>query len=410
MKKYLSISVLLAGIFIGLLLPNALVIADDSEEDPSVLEEQVNGIADSVSQSWAQTKECAKGFPKFLTTVIDLGSFIPDWKDVFTKNMCFLNDVFELEDQLNAIQAELRNSYYSCDYTDIDSLKNQYKIKKAEIYFVRHSVGFDVDSLNSNEIDDLKSVIAQYLAITLKTDMKERYVEDKGWFSENEFDDYFDSWVEQYEDKILKYIDCDYAGWSEVTEKVNELGEVFSSLKKDEESISTDTTSAPDGEEDTSSGLGAKDTAGSKVGNYFKKHLGLETSFVTNVPKNLKNLFKKKNKDDTEGTDNTDNADNTGNSDNTDNTDNADGNSYDGTITSLYDEYISAVNTYDNEYLEAELMAKYATLYGEGGADITDSFVKKLEDLSGILKGSYESNLPDVTKMTKKISKKQCSD
>ena len=221
--------------------------------------------------------------------------------------------------------------------------------------------------------------------------MKGRYVEDKGWFGDDEFEEYFTGWKEQYEDNILKYIDCDYASWSEVADKWNELTEMFAELKKDSDSVNPDTTSAEDDDEEDA-GLGVKDTAGSKVGNFFKKHLGFNASFVAEVPQNLSNLFN-----------NDDSSEEDASSDEEEE-------AYDGTIVSLYDEYISAVDQYENEYLEAELMAKYATLYGEGGADIADSFVMKLQDLEVVLEGSYKTYIPDVTKMTKKISNKQCSD
>jgi len=395
MKKTLSVWFLFTGVLIGLLLPSTAVFAEEdaeAEEDPGALESELNDIGESVADSWEQTKECAKGFPKFLSTVIDLDNFAPYWVDVFTKNMCFLNDVFELEDELDSIQTSLRENYYACTYEDIDRLKGEYKLKKAEVYFVRHSVGFDVDALTKEEIDNLSSVIAQYLEGTLKPEMRERYVDTKGWFSEPDFDTYFAGWSEEYADNIEKYIDCDYAGWSEVAEKWNELGETLSALKKDEKEVQEEPASAEDGDEEEDEGLGAKDTAGKKVANYFKKHLGFSASFIADVPKDLHKLF--------DGSGNSSSTDSTAESDNND----------DGTINSAYDEYISALDQYENAYLEAELMAKYATLYGEGGADIATSFVDKLDTLSTTLEGSYQTYIPDVSKMTKSISKKQCSD
>ena len=406
MKKNLTICVLFVTVLLSVPIVFAQETRFDENENTSAEETSnpVSNLVDEVSDEVQDVKDtvskvtCIRGFSNFLGSIIDLEDFSVYWNDLFTKNMCYLSDVIDIEDEMDSIQEELRQSYYSCDYTNVADLEKEYKMKKIELYFVRNVIGIDTESLTSYEIQNYKDALSGSIKAgrfatgadaespfnfkPLYDDMYAKYVEGKGWISKDDFPAYFDGLTNEYSDNMISYLDCDYADWQVVADKWQELMDVFKSLKKSaesEEQTAEETVGTDEGENP-----GAKDGVWAKTKDYFAKHLDAKLAVVDNVPDNLSNLWAQEGSVDQSYVDST-------------------------SILGLYDTYLTVLDEYDSATLEAELMAKYETLYGDGSADITDAFVRKLNLFGEILGKSYTNYMPDIKSYTKDIAKKQCT-
>lgn len=342
------------------------------------LSDAEEGLRSQAPFALAEENECGKGFAtSFLPSVTDFQDFSVYWTDIFTKNMCQIEDIFSVEDDLDSIAASLRNSYYSCDYDNILVLTKEYKAKKAELYFVRNAAAVDSEALNSTEVDEAESAMDLYINGFLYEEMVEKYVTGKGWFEEGEFKSYFDSWVSEYEDNIKTYIDCDYGDWSEVAEKWEELMNTFERTEVEpQEGESLSAKDAP-----------AKDNEG-----FFAKHFDFKASGIDKISKDIKSALESMESDD-------------------DGEEEEEIDTYysDGGIVSTSDSYANLLAQYDTEMTEVELLAKYKTLYGEGGTEIAYSLTALIADLNESLKNTAKSISTIINKAAKKISKKQCN-
>ncbi|EKD63299.1 MAG: hypothetical protein ACD_51C00299G0002 [uncultured bacterium] len=324
--------------------------------------------------------ECGKGFGQFLSSVIDFQDVSVYWADIFTKNMCQIEDIFDVEENLDAIAEQLRESYYSCDYENVDILSRQYKVTKAELYFVRNVAFVDTDALTSDELIFVEDEIDLYIQDMLYPEMVEKYVTNKDWFEEGEFEGYFKGWVAEYEDDIPTYIECNYGDWSEVADKWQELMDVFKKTEVE-----------PQQEEDTeeeSGGLSAKDAPVKDNEGFFAKHFGFKTPGVDEISKDIKSALAPA-EDESEGDESSHYTDNS--------------------IISTSDTYSQLLAQYDTEATEAELLAKYKTLYSEGGAEIGDALSGLIEDLNDSIEYTAKILSTTVNKTSHKIAKKQCN-
>ncbi len=391
-RKWFSIWVLMIVLLSAGLGPIAFAQEEEAEEeDSSAFVEAAQDAGEDIAEDFEEIGEnvtkslsCLKGFGTFLTQMIDMDNFAPYWVDIFTKNMCYLEDIFALEDEMDAIQENLRESYYSCDTENVEILEKEYKIKKTEFYFVRHCIAVDDGALNSEEIEEVEDNWAFYLYDELYEEMVDKFVENKGWFDDDTFKAYFDSWAEEYTDNMLTYVDCNYGDWQEVAEKIKGIVADIKALageiekKKDPE------------EEEDEEGLGAKDTPGNKVKEYFKKHLGFNFSFVEDVSDDLAKQWDKVQEgvEEASGT--------------------SGGDTETPSIAEFFDTYVEAVDTYESDATEATLMAEYQTAYGEIGSAIGNAFTDLLSDLGDTLNETSDTYLSEIKKSTKKISNKQC--
>lgn len=336
----------------------------------------------SPAYALAADNDCGKGFASsFLPSVMDFQDFSVYWADIFTKNMCQIDDIFQVEEDLDSIGESIRASYYSCDYENVKTLTIQYKMAKAELYFVRNAAFVDSGSLNSEDVKKINEQIDSYLSVdkgVLYKEMVEKYVTTKGWFQEDDFKIYFASWVSEYEDNILTYIDCNYGDWTEVADKWDEL---WSNFKK------TEVKPPPQADANAeSAGLSAKDAPAKDNKGFFAKHFEFLTPGVDEISKDINAALAPA----------------------TDDSENLDTYYSNGGIVSTSENYADLLSQYDTEMTEAELLAKYATLYGEGGTEIAKSLTALITDLNTSLLNTVEVMTTNVNDISHKISNKQC--
>ena len=315
-----------------------------------------------VSYAADEDTGCGKGFVSFLSTVIDLQDFSVYWYDIFTKNMCEVEDIFALEEELDSIRESIREKYYACDYNGLSDMETEYKAKRMELYFVRNAASSALESMTGSEIETLSSEIGVYLEGFLYDEMYGKFVTEQEWFEGPDFDVYFYSFIEKYSDNIENYL-TGACGWSGVVEKWNHIGETVDAIKEAFQS--------EDDNEDTPAEAGAKDAPKNDEEGFFQKHFDFFFDPTTSFP---------------------------GFPDS----------SYNSGIVESFDSYVDALDTYDTEYNEAQLLAKYKTLYSEGGAEISSALSASLQELEGILTISSKTDIPNAKKLAHKIAKKQC--
>lgn len=312
--------------------------------------------------------ECGKGFISFLSTVVDLQDFSVYWYDIFTKNMCEIEDIFALEEELDSIREAIREKYYACDYDGLSEMETEYKATRMEVYFVRNAASSALEFATGSEIESLTSEISIYVEGTLREEMYEKFVTEKGWIDDSDFDVYFTSFAEKYSDNIENYL-TGACGWSGVVEKWNHISETVDAVT---EAFSPDDDK---NEDETPADAGAKDAPKNGEEGFFKKHFDFLFEFTTSFP----------GFPDTHGD-----------------------SELSGGLADTFSSYVELLDTYDTEYTEAQLLAKYKTLYSEGGAEISAALSANLQELEGILTISAKTDIPNAKKLAKKIAKKQC--
>ena len=346
----------------------------------------------------------ASGFTTFLSSVIELEDFSVYWNDIFSKNPCQLSDILAVDERLDVIAETLRQTYYSnvtstdlsvgssdlvsdgsedssysCDTESLEALKLEYKVTKAELYFVRKANFINSSALTGIESETvINNIVETYLYDSFYYEMQDRYVTDKKWFSEPDFDTYFKSWVTKYEENIPTYIICD-STWQPLVDKWTEIWDKYDAAKakKAEEKKQAEADAA-------AAALTAKDAPAGDTKGFFAKHFGFESSGLEEVSK----LITKSG---------------TGTSESSSTSTN------DGSITSIYQSYTDLLSQYDTDLTEAQLLANYKAMYGEGGSEIAKSLTALITDLNTTLTDTITLLTTEVNKKAHKVSKKQCN-
>lgn len=403
MRKKLTIWICLIAMIVGITGGYSVAYAVE-ESDFDDLEDVAQQEWEEFAAGWESFGEdvvdCAKGFPKFMASMIDPDNFAVYWVDVFTKNMCLLTDIFEVDDEVDELQQAIRSSYYSCNLEDMTELETEYKKARMELYFLRNLIYLDPKTINSMELDEVVFDIETYVDLVLIYDMYTMYVEEKGWIDDVPFIEHYDYLKDKYVDQIPDYLSCTDNAWQEVVDKVEELKEVFESLKPD-----------PDKEKEP---LIPEDFEMAKPSVKFTPSMSFESEFVKSIAQfvgvvaEVQTEFFKQGltasgepKEDEESVAIQESMN----------------------IVDLFDYYVEDAGRYDTEVVKAELLAKYKLLYGQGGADIADALAAKIRQLydgvdvdgdgsgdEGGLKATANIVVKGIQDKTYDIAKKQCKD
>lgn len=369
MDKKIKIWICIA-LLIGLLSGYSYAFADEfTEETADEAAAAAEEAAEAAVEAAEANIECAKGFPAFLGTVIDVTDFSSYWVDIFKKNFCHLEDIFEVDDRIDEIFAEIRAAYYSCEIDDIDDLKKEYKKTRMELYFMRNSINIDPETVNSTEADSMIPLIELHVWGPLYEEMVGKYVDKMEWVTEPEFAEYYQEFWEYYEDRVETYFVCTgvHSGWEAIADKWKELTDMFEQLKPSKEDKEEDFW---EDIEKPKPPVGAKFSADSNIKNFLKKEVDTKTEEVEEP---------------------------SGEYESTD-------------IVSVFDEYVYELESYSSDLTEAEMLGQYKLLYGAGGAEISEDFVLKLEYLDEVLTTTSQPVIKEIKKQTNKISKRQCGD
>jgi hypothetical protein len=155
-------------------------------------------------------------------------SLLQPWVDVLARNQCQAMDLITLIDAQDSRKSQIRDAFLTCNNEKIPELKKLYYELTAEIYYARHIVDEEALKGLSKDTATDPGMVANIFTnkARIYSDMKERYVRD-GYFTQEEFDDFFDELDTAYADRKYDYVLCEGSSWGEVSEKWTEFKENF---------------------------------------------------------------------------------------------------------------------------------------------------------------------------------------
>lgn len=163
-------------------------------------------------------------FMSHLISYDDLGEF---WKDIFDRNMCWRDEIFVLETQLQKQTAAVRKAYENCQPSaEISKLRNRAYELQMELMYVRM---FAIN--NPDKTADAPEVIPNK---SVKNDLRRIFVEEKKIYDNKDFEAIFGGFEKKYADRLDRkdekgnivkgsYNTCVDPTWKELTEKWDEF-------------------------------------------------------------------------------------------------------------------------------------------------------------------------------------------
>jgi hypothetical protein len=384
-KFFAPLSLLFIGVGIGFLLA-----APSSHAEELDFEEK---------------QACFGKVQTFLSSFLSTDSAKDYWADIFKRNACQQQDIFAIDEEIDALLLELYET--SCSVSEFTELENEIREKKMELYFVRHIVEVEEDTYFEKDVEatpsrlePLSSSSGEEQSIEdspLFEEMVNRYVYGKktDWVTKDELAELFERWTGQYEDRVESYLSCDESPWQEVADKTRDFLETLKEIK---ESFEKDTKAMKDEFEETTkarlreSGVlnanGEFVGMGSAIKSYLKKNIQVQLSnlpskqTLAEIEENFAAL---------------------------------------GQMLSTEDAYKALANE-ESEYAElssrAELISKYTFLYQQAGTEITVLLRNKITGLREVVRMSTDGikldtsstgtgNLKQLQTAAKDIWKKQ---
>lgn len=294
-------------------------------------------------------------------------------KDFFTLGYCQLNDIMAIDDELDSLKESFRTAAGSCNSTT--SYQKDYQRLLLEMYFVRHlQDGEAINAVDEEQLDTLKEQKLESLELEMKT----AFVDEEKMVTEEEFDNYFQQWSAEYDDRVADYRKCEEGPWAELTVTWTDFVETLQEL---DFSVEVDKTKSlkdilkPDVEVDTDKDMTALGNSVKNAWEYLKtKKDKIKTEEVT-PSQTVSELG-------SEG----------------------------GSIT--FDEAFSALNTsfadYSIEERFANRQAEYEVIYG--GASVQSTNLQNIvAQLNAVLQEMNNKDLPSVAGNSAKVSDKQCN-
>lgn len=212
----------LSGLATPLLVAQAATFGESAEDFGEDITESAEDVADSFDGLG-----CASEYYSFILTVRNEDTreqFIQD----FRRGFCQLNDIMKLDDELDTVRENFRSASFNC--SDTAAYKEDYKRILMEQYFVRNVQQSRSDVIREKEAAAFNAAKDEVLT-ALKAQMKDIFVDgSNAYFSESDFNDYFDSWVLKYEDRIGNYNQCEEGGFAEIKDEWDDFMETINSL------------------------------------------------------------------------------------------------------------------------------------------------------------------------------------
>lgn len=182
----------------------------------------------------------------FVQNGISTSGFFSNWSDLFTKNMCQLNDINFLQDSLDGAQAQLRQKIFACQTASVAPLVQKVNDLKFEIEYVRHMMDTDEEQPAP---DGSKAVVRS--PSQLSQLLNDSVVVQRGLVSPGRFSQLFAQFENKYASKIDLYRNCKDGDWLALTTAWNDfvsnwagLSPAWNKLKK-QTSAKVDTLSGP---------------------------------------------------------------------------------------------------------------------------------------------------------------------
>lgn len=316
---------------------------------------------------------CPFDYYGFIIDVRDENMRSQTIKAAFTMGYCQFYDIMALDDELDSLRENFRNAAFEC--ADTSAYKKDYVRILLEQYFVANVQKNRSDVIREEEAA-LYAAKKEEILTALKNDMYQKFVVDTGKVTESTFNDYFDSWVQKYDDRIGDYSQCKEGGFAAIEESWLDFVETIQDLSididnpglnfKDNIKVDNDLDEAADKFRDTGKSI-------LNTWDYYKNLMTVEKTEVEE-PAQVSDL-------DEAGVFNFSTA-----------------------LEGLEADTVRA--TIEAE--SADRMAKYRLLYGEGGAAAATDMQSILEYLNQVISESNTKDLPGIINGASKVYDKQC--
>lgn len=166
-------------------------------------------------------------FADFLSSAIGYDGFVDYWADIATKNRCEQLDIENVFKNLKQVRAGIRSSFYSCDDERAQKLGVTYNKLLVELYYVRHITITDQQNPKS-----LLTIVNP----AVYSEMQKRFVTDKSYFNQKDFDELFKSLSQKYQKSLDpehkgSYFNCDDPVFDELIDKWQQFLDTAGGLK-----------------------------------------------------------------------------------------------------------------------------------------------------------------------------------
>lgn len=292
----------------------------------------------------------------------------------FRRGSCQLNDIRKLDDELDTVRENFRTAAFNC--TDTSAYQKDYQRILMEQYFIRNVQQNRSDVIREKEAVELEAA-KEAILDGLKTQMHSLFVVKEGRVTKGVFDDYFDSWVLKYEDRIGNYSRCEEGGFAEITETWNDFVKTLESLSVDVDTSrkNNDNFTLDNDLDQEQEQLGEIGRSTINKWNYYKSLMGINKAEVEEA---------------------------------------AQVSDFDGTGEVFT--FGSALNILQSdttrtiiESESAERLAKYKLLYGEGGAVAATDMQGVLQYMNQIISETNAKDFPGILTGVKGVYDKQCN-
>lgn len=307
-------------------------------------------------------------FKDFLSSVISYDGFTEAFEDVIFTNSCQQYDIDNKINQLSKVREQIRKSFYNCDDKRANALSQTYNDALTELYYIRHSVTsdpFDASGSSFNKYD-------ASLEGDLYFDMKERFVDDKAYYTDSEFDLLYENLQASYKNRRKEYLSCNDFVVTDLIEKWNEFTETAGGFKKGAEKA----------QKKINRGIKRLESTPPKAtGNLLWGFLDARTNGIDPLS-GISQIYDETKKDlpfadlpESQGL--------------------------------VFDSYIGEISAYQEELTQAKFLARYDLLYKNTTDSIRESFENKLKETNTTVKETFPT-LNNLNGCISAISLRQC--
>lgn len=158
-------------------------------------------------------------FTDFVSSSIAYDGFVDYWVDIFGKNRCEQMDIENVLRRIKQVRTSIRQSFYACDDDRARTLGNTYNKLLAELYYVRHVTFTDQDNPSGRFAVVNPEIYAE---------MQTRFVEQKGYFSLEEFNKLYQNLTQKYAKSLDptregSYLNCNDPVFDDLKDKWQEF-------------------------------------------------------------------------------------------------------------------------------------------------------------------------------------------
>lgn len=218
LKKFVIFSWIIVAMSLHPLLAYAQNSPDygqnSSQTSATNTQEDTNGTGGFSASGTGQEAFCRgdRDFTTFLSATISYDGFTEYWKDIlgrYNTNICQYKDIESLLLRITKVRQSLRQAFYVCAETQ--KLKDTYYKLEAELFFLRKYIDTDYGTFKeTNEQELLK-------------DFKDDFVINKGYFTNDQVIELFDTFKQKYTQRLTTYRNCKDASWQDLVDKWQEF-------------------------------------------------------------------------------------------------------------------------------------------------------------------------------------------